>query len=102
MTAKHIVMYTKPGCEDSDSAREFLRHHHLPFEEVNIEENSKALQFVITVNEGKKRTPTFEVDCRVFHGSPFDQQKLAQELGLPEAERVGKPQPQCVSNRGFP
>lgn len=94
MTPKHVVIYTRPGCEDSDAAREFLRRHRLPFEEVNIEENSKALRFVITVNEGKKRTPTFEVDRRVFYCSPFDQRKLAQELGLSEGESVGKPQPE--------
>lgn len=58
MTAKHIVIYTRHGCEDSDAAREFLEQLHLPFEEQDVDENSEALRFVMSVNEGKKRTPT--------------------------------------------
>ncbi len=80
MTPKHIVMYTRPGCEDSDAAREFLRRHHLAFDEVNIDESPEALRFVMSVNGGKKRTPTFEVDCSVFHSSPFNESKLALHL----------------------
>jgi glutaredoxin len=80
MTAKRIVMYTKPGCEDSDAAREFLKQRDLPFEEVNIEQNRTAFEFVRRVNDGKQRTPTFEVGTRIFHCSPFDAQKLAREL----------------------
>ncbi|HVB99549.1 MAG TPA: glutaredoxin family protein [Candidatus Dormibacteraeota bacterium] len=83
--AKQIVMYARPGCEDSDAAREFLKRHDLSIEEVNIDENEVALKLVMSVNEGKRRTPTFEVDCRVFHCSPFDPVKLARELGLPDA-----------------
>ena len=82
MTLKRILMYTRPGCEDSDAAREFLRAHHITFDEVNIEENREALEFVMSVNEGKERTPTFNVEGRVFHCSHFDPQKLARELGL--------------------
>lgn len=83
MTAKHIVMYIRAGCEDSEAARKFLKQHHLHFEELNIDENPEALRFVMRVNEGKKRTSTFEVDCRIFHCSPFDPQKLFRQMGLP-------------------
>ena len=83
MAFKRIVMYTRPGCEDSDAAREFLRAHRIPFGEVNIEKNPEAMEFVMSVNEGKKRTPTFNVDGRAFHCSNFDPQKLTRELGLP-------------------
>ncbi len=85
MTPKRIVMYSRPGCEDSDAAREFLKAHHLDFEEVNIENNREAMEFVMSVNEGKKRTPTFNVEGRTFHCSHFDPRKLARELGLPNA-----------------
>ncbi len=83
MTIKPILMYTRPGCEDSDAAREFLRTHHIHFEEVNIEESPEALEFVMRVNEGKRRTPTFNAGGRTFHCSHFEPQKLARELGLP-------------------
>ncbi len=85
MAQSHVLMYTKPGCEDSDAAREFLRARQIKFEEINIEEDREAMAFVMKVNEGKQRTPTFNVDGRTFHCSQFRPEKLARELGLPEA-----------------
>jgi glutaredoxin len=80
MKPRRIVIYTRPECEDSDAAREFLRQHQLAFHEVNIDENPEAFRFVTRVNDGKERTPTFKADCRIFHCSPFDQSKLTREL----------------------
>jgi mycoredoxin len=92
MTQNQIVMYTRPGCEDSDAAREFLNHRHIPFIEVNIDEDPAAVEFVKSVNEGKKRTPTFKVAGRTFHCSQFDPGKLARELGLADAATTGQQQ----------
>lgn len=89
---KHIGMYTRRGCEDSDAARQFLEQHHIPFEEVDIDKTREALEFVMSVNEGKRRTPTFNVDGRTFHCSQFDPRKLARELGLPDATQAQSPQ----------
>lgn len=84
MLPRHIVMYSRVGCEDSDAAREFLKRRHIVFEEIDIGKNREALEFVMRVNKGKRRTPTFNVDGRTFHCSQFDPRKLARELGLPE------------------
>jgi len=75
-------MYTRVGCEDSSAARDFLRERGVPFAEVDIDKDPEALRFVMRVNEGKQRTPTFDVDGHTFHCSPFDPQKLIRELGL--------------------
>ena len=91
MTPKRVLIYTRTDCEDSDAAREFLRNHHILFKEVNIDKSREALEFVMSANEGKQRTPTFNVDGRTFHCSPFDPQKLAREFGLANAARI-KPQ----------
>ncbi len=93
MTPKRVLMYTRPGCEDSDAAREVLKKHHIRFDEVNIDASPEGLEFVMSVNEGKQRTPTFDVAGRTFHCSPFDPQKLARELGLPEAAQAELSQP---------
>lgn len=77
-----IRIYTRCWCEDSAAAKDFLKRHNLPFEEIDIEKDAQAREFVMRVNEGKQRTPTLEVDGRVFHLSPFDEQKLRRELGL--------------------
>lgn len=76
-------MYTRVSCEDSSAARDFLRAQGVRFEEVDIDKNPEALAFVMNVNEGKQRTPTFDVDGHGFHCSPFDPRKVARELGLP-------------------
>ncbi|MGH9328336.1 MAG: glutaredoxin family protein, partial [Terriglobia bacterium] len=88
-----IVMYASVGCEDSDAAREFLKQRHISFEEVDIDKNREASKFVIKVNEGKRRTPTLDVDGRTFHCSQFDPRKLASEIGLPDASQAQSPQP---------
>jgi glutaredoxin len=75
-------MYTRIECEDSTAARDFLRERGVPFDEVDIDKNPQALAFVMSVNEGKQRTPTFDVEGHTFHCSPFDRQKLVRELGL--------------------
>lgn len=93
MTPKHIVMYTRVGCEDSDAAREFLKQRQIPFAEVDIDKNREALEFVVSVNEGKRRTPTFNADGRTFHCSQFDARKLARELGLLDAAQAPSPEP---------
>jgi glutaredoxin len=79
---KHIRMYTRIECEDSTAARDFLRERGVPFDEVDIDKNPEAVAFVMSVNEGKQRTPTFDVEGHTFHCSPFDRQKLVRELGL--------------------
>lgn len=60
----------------------FLKDRGVPFQEINIERTDGAAEFVIAANSGKRRVPTFEVDGRTFHCSPYDPHKLAHELGL--------------------
>jgi len=75
-------MYTSVNCEDSIAARHFLLEQGVHFEEVDIDESPKALAFVISFNQGKRWTPTFDVDGHIFHCSPFDRQKIIRELAL--------------------
>ena len=78
----NVRMYTRVGCEDSSAARNFLREQGVPFEEVDVDKSPRALAFVMSVNAGKQRTPTFDVDGHTFHCSPFDPRKLVRELGF--------------------
>ena len=57
MKPEHIRMYTRVGCEDSSAARDFLREQGVHFEEVDIDQNSETLAFVMTVNEGNNGRP---------------------------------------------
>ncbi|MBD0372946.1 MAG: glutathione S-transferase N-terminal domain-containing protein [Pyrinomonadaceae bacterium] len=75
-------MYTTAWCGDCRTAKRYLRELGLEFDEINIEENERAAEFVLKANEGKRKVPTFEVDGRTFNLSPFDARKLRTELGL--------------------
>jgi mycoredoxin len=77
-----IRMYTTQWCPDCCRAKSFLKRHDVSFEEVSIEGTPGAAEFVIRANEGKRRVPTFEVEGRTFHCSPYDPEKLTRELGL--------------------
>ena len=77
-----IRMYCTSWCPDCRRAREFLREHQLPFEEIDIDAHPEAAKFVQSVNRGKRKVPTFDVGGRVFSCSPFDAKKLARELGV--------------------
>lgn len=82
MPNRSIRIYTRGWCEDSHAAKDFLKQHHIGFEEIDIEKDPQAAQFVMNANGGKQRTPTIEVDGHIFHASNFDSQKFAREFGL--------------------
>ena len=77
-----IRMYTTQYCGDCVRAKWFLNQRQVAFEEISIEKTPGAADFVIRVNQGKRRVPTFEVGGRTFHCSPYDPEKLSRELGL--------------------
>jgi mycoredoxin len=79
-----IRMYTTSWCPDCHRAKRFLKERGLAFEEVNIEQSESSVEFVMSANQGKRRVPTFEVNGRTFHCSPYDPRKLVRELGLEE------------------
>lgn len=78
----HVRMYTTKWCGDCHRAKWFLKERQVPFEEIHLEDTPDAADFVMRANQGKRRVPTFEVDGRTFHSSPFDPQELTRELGL--------------------
>jgi mycoredoxin len=79
-----IRMYATSWCYDCRRARQFLSVRNLPFEEIDIETNPEAEEFVMRANSGKRKVPTFDVNGRIFHCSPFNAETLARELGLSE------------------
>jgi mycoredoxin len=77
-----IKIYTTTFCSDCRRAKQFLRARQMPFEEVDIESDPEAEEFVKRANGGMRKVPTFDVGGRVFHCSPFDTEKLAHEFGV--------------------
>jgi mycoredoxin len=77
-----IRIYTTSWCSDCRRAKQFLRVRQMPFEEIDIETDPEAEEFIRRANGGRAKVPTFEVGGRVFHCSPFDTEKLAHEFGV--------------------
>lgn len=78
----NIKMYTTTACGDCRHAKRFLKEHGIAFEEIDIEQTAGAAEYVMKVNNGKRKVPTFEVDGRAFDLSPYDERRLRAELGL--------------------
>ncbi|MGH9898571.1 MAG: glutaredoxin family protein [Pyrinomonadaceae bacterium] len=77
-----IKVYTTQWCGDCRNAKRFLHEHNIPFEEIDIEQHEGAAQYVMQLNDGKRKVPTFEIDGRTFNLSPYDEKKLRGELGI--------------------
>jgi mycoredoxin len=78
-----ITIYSTCWCCDCRRAKQFLRERGLSFREVNIDEEPSAEEIVLRANDGLRKVPTIEIDGRFFACSPFNPQKLAEELKIP-------------------
>jgi mycoredoxin len=58
MDVSKIKMYTTFWCGDCRIAKNFLDKFEIPFEEINIEEDPKAANYVMQVNNGRRSVPT--------------------------------------------
>lgn len=77
-----IKMYTTTWCGDCRTAKRFLKEQGIAYEEIDIEQTEGAAEYVMSINGGKRKVPTFELDGRVFNLSPFNERKFREELGL--------------------
>ncbi len=78
----NIKMYTTAWCGDCRNAKRFLNERGIAYEEIDIEQHGGAAEYVMKINGGKRKVPTFEIDGCAFDLSPYDERKLRAELGL--------------------
>ena len=76
-------MYSAGWCPDCWRTKKFLKERGVTFREVNIEEDDEAEELVLRVNHGKRKVPTLQIGGRYFACSPFNAQRLADELRIP-------------------
>lgn len=71
-----ITMYTTTWCSDCHATKRALTSKGIAFEEINIEQDEQAAEFVMSVNGGRRSVPTL-VSGKVAHSlSGFRPQKL--------------------------
>ena len=78
-----ITVYSAGWCPDCWRTKRFLKDRGVAFHEVNIEDDEEAEELVLRVNQGKRKVPTLRIGERYFTCSPFNAQKLADELKVP-------------------
>lgn len=78
-----ITMYSAGWCPDCRRVKSFLKERGVEFREVDIDEDEESEELVLRVNNGRRKVPTLKVGERYFACSPFNAQKLADELRIP-------------------
>ncbi|WP_309571221.1 glutaredoxin domain-containing protein [Deinococcus sp.] len=71
-----IKMYTTTWCGDCQATKRALTGKGIAYEEINIEQDAQAAEYVMSVNGGRRSVPTL-VSGTVAHSlSGFRPQKL--------------------------
>jgi len=76
-----IVLYGTTWCPDCKRAKRFFGEHRIPYQNVDIEQDPQAMEFVVGINSGKQIVPTI-----VFPGGDIllepSNAALAEKMGL--------------------
>ena len=78
-----ITMYSAEWCPDCRRVKNFLKERGVEFREVDIDQDEEGEELVLRVNNGRRKVPTLKIGERYFACSPFNAQRLADELRMP-------------------
>lgn len=76
-----VTVYTQPDCPPCQVVKQFLQHYNIPFEQIDITEDSRAKEYLVYDLQSFS-TPTVTVDEHVVKG--FDLQTLQKLLHIEE------------------
>jgi len=76
-----IKMYSTVWCPDCKRAKKFLAEHRIPYENIDIEQDTEAMAFVEKVNRGMHVIPTMVFPDGSILVEPSNAQ-LAEKLGM--------------------
>lgn len=79
--ADQIRVYSTVWCPDCKRAKKFLGEHRIPYENIDIEQDEKAMAFVEKVNHGMRIIPTIVFSDGSMLSEPSNAQ-LAEKLGM--------------------
>ena len=77
---KHVVIvYSTETCPWCDKAKDFLKHHRVPFQDMDVGLDKKAAQEMMK-KSGQMGVPVIEIGGTIIVG--FDQDMLKKRLGI--------------------
>ena len=76
---KKVKIYSTTWCHWCKLAREFFRENHMPFEDINVEENEKAAEEMVK-KSGQTGVPVIDIGGKIIVG--FDKAAIKKELGM--------------------
>jgi len=53
-----ITIYTTTWCPDCKRSKKWMEDHKISYQEINIQEDEAAMEYVIKVNNGMQSIPT--------------------------------------------
>ncbi len=77
-----VKVYSTKWCTDCMLAKQFLREHSIPYEDISLEMNVEAREYVIGKMGRTAKAPILEINGKLLCGNPFDREALAHELGM--------------------
>lgn len=87
MTEPILTLYGADWCPDCRQSKKFLGEQRIPYEWIDITDNDEAIQFVESVNNGKRRIPTLRLNDGEVLSVPSNAE-LADALGLQTEARL--------------
>lgn len=71
-----LTMYTTRWCGDCTITKNYLTKFNVPFDEVDIESDPGAEEYVMRLNDGRRSVPTLVVDGKATSLSGFTRGKF--------------------------
>jgi len=75
----NVKVYSTPTCPYCIRAKDYLKEHNIPFENIDVSSDENGLQEMIKTS-GQMGVPVILIDGDIIVG--FDQGKIAEKLGL--------------------
>lgn len=73
----NVKVYSAPWCPFCRMAKEWLKEHNIPFEDINVQEDREASLYILE-KTGQTAIPVIEIDGKFIIG--FDEKKLKEVL----------------------
>ena len=69
---RQLDFYTTDWCGDCVRSKAFLKKHSIDFEEINVDIDEKANEYIKTLQVNQRRIPTIVFDDGSFVAEPTD------------------------------